>query len=102
MTDTSETAKTEPLPGGASRWLTAALAGGVVGTVVALVIAGVTAPGAWIYAGGAHHTGFSQVLTAEHMQDFADMAGIEFLHIHADTKLYDFRNEIRWNDAAWR
>jgi len=57
---------------------------------------------AWIYAGGAHHTGFSQVLTAEHMQDFADMAGIEFLHIHADTKLYDFRNEIRWNDAAWR
>jgi L-arabinose isomerase len=56
---------------------------------------------AWIYAGGAHHTGFSQVLTAEHMQDFADMAGIEFLHINADTKLYDFRNEIRWNDAAY-
>jgi len=52
MIDTSETAKTEPLPGGASRWLTAALAGGVVGTVVALVMAGVTAPGAWIYAGG--------------------------------------------------
>ena len=57
---------------------------------------------AWIYAGGAHHTGFSQVLTAEHMQDFADMAGIEFLHINADTKIYDFRNEIRWNDAAYR
>ncbi len=57
---------------------------------------------AWIYAGGAHHTGFSQVLTAEHMQDFADMANIEFLHINADTKIYDFRNEIRWNDAAWR
>jgi len=32
---------------------------------------------AWIYAGGAHHTCYSQNLTAEHLQDFADMAGIE-------------------------
>ena len=36
-----------------------------------------TAAAAWIYAGGAHHTGFSQALTAEHLEDFAEMAGIE-------------------------
>jgi L-arabinose isomerase len=61
-----------------------------------------TAAAAWIYAGGAHHTGFSQALTAEHLQDFADMADIEFLTIDAHTRLRDFRNELRWNDAAYR
>lgn len=61
-----------------------------------------TGAAAWIYAGGAHHTGFSQALTAEHMQDFAEMAGIEFLHIGEDTNIYGFKNELRWNDAAWR
>lgn len=55
---------------------------------------------AWIYAGGAHHTAYSQNLSAELINDFADMAGIEFLRIGKDTKLDQFRNEIRWNDAA--
>jgi L-arabinose isomerase len=27
---------------------------------------------AWIYAGGAHHTGFSQAVTVEMLEDFAD------------------------------
>jgi L-arabinose isomerase len=57
---------------------------------------------AWIYAGGAHHTAYSQNLTAEHLQDFADMAGIEFLRIGKETRIDQFRNEIRWNDAAYR
>ncbi|WP_428329434.1 L-arabinose isomerase [Mucilaginibacter sp.] len=57
---------------------------------------------AWIYAGGAHHTAYSQNLTAEHLQDFADMAGIEFLRIGKDTRLDQFRNELRWNDAAYK
>lgn len=56
---------------------------------------------AWIYAGGAHHTGFSLSLTNEHLEDFAGMAGIEFLKIDEDTRLYDFKNELRWNDAAF-
>ena len=56
---------------------------------------------AWIYAGGAHHTGFSQALTEAHMEDFASMANIEYLLIDEDTKLRDFKNEIRWNDAAY-
>ncbi|MBX3066099.1 MAG: L-arabinose isomerase [Anaerolineae bacterium] len=56
---------------------------------------------AWIYAGGAHHTGFSLSLTAEHLNDFADMAGIEFLHINENTQIPSFKNELRWNDAYY-
>jgi L-arabinose isomerase len=61
-----------------------------------------TAAAAWIYAGGAHHTGFSQSLTTEHLQDYADMADIEFLCIDKDTQVRQFRNELRWNAAVYR
>ncbi|HJZ95110.1 MAG TPA: hypothetical protein VKE70_01305, partial [Candidatus Solibacter sp.] len=61
-----------------------------------------TAAATWIYAGGAHHTGFSQSLTKEHLQDFADMADVEFLTIDAGTTVRQFRNELRWNAAAYR
>ena len=57
---------------------------------------------AWIYGGGAHHTAYSQNLTAEHLQDFADMANIEFLRIGKDTRIDQFRNEIRWNEVAYK
>jgi L-arabinose isomerase len=61
-----------------------------------------TAATAWIYAGGAHHTGFSYALTAEHLEDFAEMAGTEFLLIDRDTRISDFKRELRWNDAYYR
>lgn len=57
---------------------------------------------AWILAGGAHHTCYSQNLTAEHLRDFADMAGIEFALIGKNTELYQFRNELRWNEAYYK
>ncbi|MBT1685931.1 L-arabinose isomerase [Dawidia soli] len=57
---------------------------------------------AWILAGGAHHTCYSQNLTAEHLQDFADMAGIEYTLIGQDTDLRQFRNELRWNELYYR
>jgi len=57
---------------------------------------------AWIYAGGAHHTAYSQNLTAEHLQDFADMAGLEFIRIGKETRLDQLKNELRWNDAAYK
>lgn len=53
---------------------------------------------AWIYAGGAHHTVFSQSLTAEYMADFAEIAGIEFVRIDSSTTLHAFKNELRWNE----
>ncbi|MGN6604926.1 MAG: L-arabinose isomerase [Ginsengibacter sp.] len=54
---------------------------------------------AWILAGGAHHTCFSQNLTAEHLEDFADMADIESVLISERTNIHDFKNELRWNDS---
>lgn len=56
---------------------------------------------AWILAGGAHHTGFSQALTKEHLEDFAEIAGIEYLLIDNDTKIRDFQKELRWNDLYY-
>jgi L-arabinose isomerase len=61
-----------------------------------------TAAAAWIHAGGAHHTGFSLSLTPEHLEDFASMAGVEYLLIDEHTDLRQFRNELRWNDIAYR
>jgi len=60
-----------------------------------------TAAAAWILAGGAHHFGFSQALTAQHLEDFAGMAGIEFLLIDGKTELSAFRKELRWNDMYY-
>ena len=60
------------------------------------------AAAAWIYAGGAHHTGFSQSLTMEHMEDFAEIAGIELVRIDSDTKLHELRRELMWSDAAYK
>jgi L-arabinose isomerase len=57
---------------------------------------------AWILAGGAHHTGYSQNLTVEHMEDFSEMAGVEFLLIGKNSNLYDIKNQLRWNDLYYR
>ena len=60
------------------------------------------AAASWIFAGGAHHTGFSLALQAQHLEDFAEMAGIEFLLIDRDTSVSGFKNQLRWNDAYYR
>jgi L-arabinose isomerase len=57
---------------------------------------------AWILAGGAHHTGFSYNVSTEQMLDWAEMAGIESVVIDKNTKPQSFRNELRWNDIAWK
>ena len=57
---------------------------------------------AWILAGGAHHTCYSQNLTAEHLEDFADIAGIEYVLIGEDTRLSSFKNELRWNEIYYQ
>ena len=61
-----------------------------------------TAAAAWIYAGGAHHTSFSYAVTNEHLRDFAEIAGIEFLLIDENTRIEDFKNQLRWNEAVYR
>jgi L-arabinose isomerase len=61
-----------------------------------------TACATWILAGGAHHTCYSQNLTSEHLEDFAEMAGIEYMKIDKSTDLYHFKNELKWNDALYQ
>lgn len=60
-----------------------------------------TAAAAWIYAGGAHHTGFSFDLTSEHLADFAEIAGMEYLQIDRNTNVHQFKQELRWNDLYY-
>ncbi|HXS58587.1 MAG TPA: L-arabinose isomerase [Hanamia sp.] len=57
---------------------------------------------AWIYAGGAHHTGYSQNLSSANMEDFAAIAGIEFVLIDRNTSLYHLKNELRWSEAYYK
>jgi len=59
-----------------------------------------TAAAAWIYAGGPHHTVLSQAVTAEQIEDFAEILGIELVTIDDQSRLRDIKNELRWNAAA--
>jgi L-arabinose isomerase len=61
-----------------------------------------TACGAWIRAGGAHHTAFSYSVTSEHLRDFAEMAGIELVLIDGDTRVAQFEKELRWNEVYFQ
>jgi len=56
---------------------------------------------AWILAGGAHHTGFSQSVTTEMLEDFAEMAGIECVVIDGETTVREVKRELRWNEVAY-
>jgi L-arabinose isomerase len=60
-----------------------------------------TTAAAWIYAGGPHHTGFSQAITTAHLTAFAEMAGVELLVIDKGTTLPDFKREIRSGEAYY-
>jgi L-arabinose isomerase len=57
---------------------------------------------AWIYAGGAHHTCFSQNISSETLRDFANIAGIETIVIDNNTSLSQLQNELRWNEVSYR
>ncbi len=57
---------------------------------------------AWILAGGAHHTVFTYTVTTEQLLDWAEMVGIEAVVIDKETKVRQFVNELRWNEAVWR
>lgn len=55
----------------------------------------------WILAGGGHHTAFSNIITTDMIRDWAEMVGIECIAIDEHTNVNQFRNELRWNHAAW-
>ncbi len=60
-----------------------------------------TACGAWILAGGAHHTGYSYSVTAEMLEDFATIAGVEVVKISDETTLSALKQDLRTNDVYY-
>lgn len=58
-----------------------------------------TACTAWILGGGAHHTCYSENVSVEQLEDFAEMANIEALVIDEDTTIRNFKESIRANEA---
>ena len=57
--------------------------------------------GAWILAGGTHHSCFSYDLTAEYWEDYAEISGIEMVHINKDTTISEFKKELRMNEVYY-
>ena len=60
-----------------------------------------SAAAAWILAGGAHHTSYSQAVTTDAIEDLAEMTGVELVVIDKDTKLRDFKNQLRMAEAYY-
>jgi L-arabinose isomerase len=60
-----------------------------------------TAASAWILAGGAHHTCYSQAINTEYMEDLADMLDVELVVIDSDTRIRSFKNELRWSEGSF-
>lgn len=56
---------------------------------------------AWILAGGAHHSLFTQSLTTQHIIDLAEMLDIEYLLIDENTNIAEFKNEIKLNEVYY-
>lgn len=57
---------------------------------------------AWILAGGAHHTVYSQNLTTEYIEDFAELFGVELVVIDKNTQLRQLKSELRWNEIYYK
>lgn len=56
----------------------------------------------WILSGGAHHSVLSYDATAEMMRDWAELMGIEFVHIDKDTTVEGLKNQLFLMDLAWK
>lgn len=56
---------------------------------------------AWILAGGAHHTSFSMALNVEILEDLMEMIGLELIIIDNETKIREFKKELRYNDIYY-
>ncbi|HCO72435.1 MAG TPA: L-arabinose isomerase, partial [Enterococcus sp.] len=50
---------------------------------------------------GTHHSCFSYDLTAEYWEDYAEIAGIEMVHINKDTTISEFKKELRMNEVYY-
>ena len=60
-----------------------------------------TGAGAWILAGGTHHSAFSYDVTAEYWEDFAEITGVEFVLIDKDTTISAFKQQLRMGEVYY-
>lgn len=60
------------------------------------------AAAAWIHAGGAHHTVYSQAVSLEMLSDYAEMLGVEMVVIDNRTQLREFKQTLRSNNTYYR
>ncbi|MBQ8341407.1 MAG: L-arabinose isomerase [Clostridia bacterium] len=56
----------------------------------------------WITAGGAHHTVLSYDVTSSQMKDFANMLGLEFVHITSGTTVEALEEKLLIADLIWK
>lgn len=57
---------------------------------------------AWILAGAAHHSVYTQALDIDHFRLYAELNHIEMVVIDEETKIPAFKNELRWNELAYK
>jgi L-arabinose isomerase len=57
---------------------------------------------AWLLAGGPHHTSFSTALRREHLEDLAEMAGIELVTTGDGSSVAEIKKELRWNQVYYQ
>jgi len=56
----------------------------------------------WLLAGGAHHTVYSQNITTEYLEDLTEMFEVELIVIDKETTIRGLKNELRYNDVAFK
>jgi L-arabinose isomerase len=57
---------------------------------------------AWIHAGGAHHSVYTQGITLDQLADYAEICGVELVVIDADTDIRSFKQMLRNNEVYYR
>jgi L-arabinose isomerase len=60
-----------------------------------------TAASCWILAGGAHHTAYSQAITTEYIEDFAEILGIELVTIDDKSTIGSFKEKLKLNEVYY-
>lgn len=56
----------------------------------------------WIMAGGAHHTVLSFDATAQMLEDWADIMGIEYVHIGKESTVEGLKHQLFLSELAWK
>ena len=56
----------------------------------------------WIWAGGAHHTVLTYAASAQMLEDWAEIMGIEFVHLTAETRADELKTRLALSDMLWR